>query len=142
VTGSSQSDEFAADSIFLGGEFKGGSSGSAEGLFWSLHDVDSLLEAEEVDVIEAERSGFGIVIVCIFSWAKQEEETQEEHVRNSVRLRGFKQALGVDGQGDDMERDGLDACWWIILFVVGFELALETEVELSRELQTGVGEAQ
>lgn len=126
MTGASQTDEFAADSIFLVGELKGGSSGSAKGWFWGLHDVDSLLEAEEVDVIEAERGGVGIVTVCIFSWAKQEEEAQEEHVRNSVRFWGVKQSLRVDGQGDDMERDGFDACWGIILFVICFKLALET----------------
>jgi hypothetical protein len=59
-----------------------------------------------------------------------------------MRLRSVKQSLRVDGQGDDMKRDGLDACWRIILFVVCVKLPLETEVELSRELQMGVKEAQ
>jgi hypothetical protein len=90
MTGSSQSDEFAADAIFLVGELKGAGSGGAKAWFWGLHDVDSLMEAEEVDVVEAERGGFGIVAVRIFSWAKQEEEAQEEHVGNGVRLWSVK----------------------------------------------------
>jgi hypothetical protein len=69
--------------------------GSVKVLFSARENVETGTMPKQVDILESERGGVRVVCVRIFPGAQKEEETQGDHLSNSVEVT-FRSAVGLE----------------------------------------------
>jgi hypothetical protein len=69
--------------------------GSVKVLFSARENVETGAMPKQVDILESERGGVRVVCVRIFPGAQKEEETQGDHLSNSVEVT-FRSAVGLE----------------------------------------------
>jgi hypothetical protein len=111
-------------------------------MFGSCGRVETDWASQQVHVTEAERCAVGVVGVSVFTGAKKEVESKDEHVSGSEGGIRIGQVAEVRSMGYDGEWDGFDAMRRRVLFGVAFKLALKAEVEFARRLEPRVGISQ
>jgi hypothetical protein len=130
VPTASKTDDFAADAILLVGKGKRGECSAGEvvkryGRSSGAHRTNPKLYVHEAKGTSV-RNG-----ASVLTGAKQEKESNDDHVGNGVIARICSSVGGGHDVAEDLNRNGLNAVGrWILPFVAR-ELALQTKVHFS-----------
>jgi len=125
-----QPDDFAPDTVLLGGEFEGDKGGIEEFGVGGRPRLDDGVADLEFDVADSEgrcvgRGG------SVFSRSKEEEEGEADHVGDAFGGVGSTVDGGCHKVKENWDGDGFDAVGRRIFFGIGAEHTVDAEVDLA-----------
>ena len=100
-------------------------------------EVEAVGANGELNIAQCERGGVGAA--CgVFPRAKEEKESQDDHVCDGLGGLGGVDRGGVGKVFDHTDRDWFDALRWRILLRIVPELALETEIQFAAGVEAWI----